>query len=117
MVAIIAAHQQNVHIGLTRQQPINIDRLIIERSLRPRRKLPADGLVEGRTCYDDYCDREATRWIRFISTNRPWAACEIHVAKALQQPDKWCLVEGDEVVITGDSVLPDIPLVPEERVP
>jgi len=91
MVAVIEAVENGVNFSNT-VKPINIEKIVIERNLRPRRKLEVEGEL-GR-CYITGCDRPAVAKVTYIKTGRSYAVCSLDLERHHRQPDKWKIEEA-----------------------
>jgi hypothetical protein len=84
MVAIIEVIETGVHFSDT-EQPIKIDKIVIERNLRPRRKLAVDACGFGG------CDEPAVA-VGMWRGKEKVRLCEKHLLEAKGKPGEWEIV-------------------------
>jgi hypothetical protein len=78
MIAVLALQKEQVNFG----QTVVIDRLSIERNLRPRRNLPVD------VCGFRGCEEPAIASGIWQNT-KPFRLCEKHLQKAKADSKNW----------------------------
>lgn len=84
MVTIIETAETGVHFSNT-EQPINIERIVIERNLRPRRKLAVD------VCGFSGCDEPVVA-VGVWRGKKEVRLCEKHLLEAKGKPSEWEIV-------------------------
>jgi len=85
MIAVLALQKERVNFGET----IRIEKLNIERNLRPRRNLPYD------TCGYKDCKEPAVA-IGMWRKEKKFLLCEKHLQEAKSDPENWKLINDVE---------------------
>lgn len=91
MVTIIEAVENGVHFSNT-VTPINIGKIVIERNLRPRRKLEVEG--EGAVCGFNFCNKVAVSSGVYIAREKEFLLCEKHLLDAKNNSKQWKILDG-----------------------
>lgn len=78
--AVVIATEQKVHFSNT-ERPINIERIVIERNLRSRRKLELAEDDEELRCH--YCSNVAVGMFRYVKTHEVYPLCGFHAEEFL----------------------------------
>lgn len=93
MVTIIETAETGVHFSNT-EQPINIEKIVIERNLRPRRKLVSEGEVEqevvktGQELGCDFCGRvPVVGRFRHLASGIEKGTCSSHATRLRNRSD------------------------------
>jgi len=78
MVNFIEAAERGVNFCYT-SKPLKIEKVVIERNLRPRRKLEVvDDVDEGEGVKCCFCGRSAVGFYQYLSTGEVVPLCEFH---------------------------------------
>jgi len=92
ITTLIEAVENGVHFSNT-EQPIRIEKIVIERNLRPRRNLEfSDGLAEGERCL--YCHKLSVDRLRSLKDGRVYPVCGFHVQELLSSGN-WSVLENE----------------------
>lgn len=87
----IEANEHGVYFSNT-EKPLHIEKIVIERNLRPRRKLEIRDDPNDLACH--YCGSSAVGNFRYLKTNRVYPLCDFH-AKANLDSKGWELVNDE----------------------
>jgi len=86
MIAVIEAVEKGVNFSNT-SKPINIERIVIERNLRPRRKLEFRGDYELARCYVEGCGCAVAGSATYLPTKVLYHCCQPHLDKYAKDPN------------------------------
>lgn len=113
MATIVACAETGVNFGRT----VEIGKIIIERNLRPRRNLEADGDVSDAVtvgCTVRGCTNSVVATAVYLPRNEEYRLCKGHLAEARQNPRLWRLDQGE--LLPGElAVLSAAPCAEPDR--
>lgn len=96
MATLIVAAENDVTFCYT-GKPLNIEKIVIERNLRSRRRLEirgdGDGGDGGGKCYADLCGKLAVGKAEYLPTGDIYGCCRLHLENA-KVNSKWRVVEN-----------------------
>ena len=86
MAAIVLATRNKVHFSNT-MNPIKIGKIVIERNLRPRRKMEIEG--DSGFCGFEGCRKGAVGSGVYLPRDEPYQMCVEHLEVAKDNPKDW----------------------------
>lgn len=97
MIALIEAVENGVHYSDT-AQPIQIEKIVIERNLLERRKLVIENeakVGESKAkCGFVNCRNEAVGKAIWRKRNKEFEVCSMHLVEACSNPKLWKVIQG-----------------------
>lgn len=90
MIALIETVEKGVHFSNT-DKPIHIEKIVIERNLRPRRKLIVKEEVE--VCGFRGCDEPAVAYGLWLPRREKFFLCEKHLLQAKSTSRQWKILD------------------------